>query len=152
MKLSVPCSFNIPMPVTPPIGLKRPHSPKFNKDQVQTFKCRSDPTYKDSSAYNIAVPYFNDGSPEELIYFQRFLKRATDGQGDTTGPSQFAKVRMLLQGEALSAFEAQVTVTNSHTETLTTVQEALDAVTASIFPDRAAQIQKKIAQVSLKTN
>ena len=143
MKLSVPRTFNRAMSVTPPIDLKRPSIQKFSKDQVQTFKCRVDATNLNSNLYDIAVPYFSDGTPEEWIYFQRHLNRAYAGQGDTNGGQRYAKIRMLLQGEALAAFESQVTATDNHTETLDTLDRAIQAVSACVFPDRAAQIQKR---------
>ena len=108
MKVHTPQTFNRQTAIKPPIGLERPPTPRFNKDQIQTFKCKNEPTNRDSAQYEIAVPYFSTGTPEEWIYFQRCLKRAISGQGDTTGPQQFKKVRMLLQGESLAAFEAQV--------------------------------------------
>ena len=138
MKLSVPRTFNRTMSVMPPIELKRPHAPKFNKDQVQTFKCRVDPTKSESSPYDISVPYFSDGTPEEWIYFLRCLNRAYKGQGDTLGVEKFAKIRMMLQGEALAAFEAEVNSVPNNTLTLPDLKNAVQAVTTLVFPDRAA--------------
>ena len=150
MKLSVPRTFNRTMSVMPPIELKRPHAPKFNKDQVQTFKCRVDPTKPDSSPYDISVPYFSAGLPEEWIYFLRCLERAFKGQGDTTGTTQYAKVRLLLLGEALSAFEFHVATTEHHTETKELLKLALSAVADTVFPKRAAQIQRRYVRRFLR--
>ena len=87
MKLSILCTFNRTMSVIPPIKLKRLHLWKFNKDQVQTFKCCVDPTKPDSIWYNVSVPYFSNGTPEGWIYFLRCLNRVFKGQGDTAlGP------------------------------------------------------------------
>ena len=86
MKLTTPCTFNRPTAIKPPIGLERPPTPRFNKDQIQTFKCKNEHTNCDSAQYKIAVPYFSTGTLEEWIYFQQCLKRAITGQGDTSGP------------------------------------------------------------------
>ena len=138
MKLSVPHTFNRAMSVMPLIDLKRPNAKKFSKDQVQTFKCRVDPTNLNSNLYNIAVPYFSNRTSEEWIYFLRHLHRSFAGQGDTNGEQRYTKIRMILQGEALAAFESQVTATNKHTKTLESLKEAIQAVSASVFPDCAA--------------
>ena len=36
--------FNRPNVIEPPVPLERMATPKFRKDQVQTFKCRNNPT------------------------------------------------------------------------------------------------------------
>ena len=129
MKLATPRTFNRPTAIEPPIELERPPNPKFTKDQIQTFKCRNDPTDASSAGYEIAVLYFKTGTPEQWIHFQRCLKRAFNGQGDTNGPQQYSKVRMLLQGQALAAFEAQVSVVGStHMETQATLRNGLNAI------------------------
>ena len=144
MKLATPRSFNRPAAVKPPIELERPVNPNYTKDQIQTFKCKTDPSDSSSSQYDIAVPYFDTGTPEQWIYFQRCFRRAVNGQGDTNGPKQYKKARMLLQGEALAAFEGQVSSQGiTHVETLNSFKSALAAVTESVFPKRAAQVQKR---------
>jgi len=143
MKVAPQRTYNKSAMINPPLPLEKVKSPRYEKHQVQTFKCRVDPTDLNSSQYEIAVPFFDAGTPEEWIYFQRCLERAFGGQGDTTGPQQYKKVRMLLQGEALTAFEAFVTTTANHKETLNSLKEALGAVTDSVFPKKSAQVQKR---------
>ena len=116
----------------------------FNKDQTQTFKCKNDPIVSTSSAYDVAVPYFESETSEEWIYFQRYLRRAFIGQGDNNGPQQYSKVCMLLQDEALAAFENPVfSVGNIHTETKAFLQEAVNTITESVFFKRTTQVQKR---------
>ena len=143
MKVVPQRTFNRSAMIKPPLPLEKVKSPRYEKHQVQTFKCRVDPTDDKSSQYEIAVPFFDSGTPEEWIYFQRCLERAFSGQGDTTGPQQYKKTRMLLQGEALTAFEAHVSTTPGHSETVNSLKEALGAVTNSVFPKNAAQVQKR---------
>ena len=90
MKLSNPRAFNRPTVIQPPVPLERMATPKFGKDQVQTFKCRNDPAEPSSAQYDITVPFFSTGTPEEWIYFQRCLRRAMIGQGDGDGAKKYA--------------------------------------------------------------
>lgn len=117
MKLSAPQTFNRQTAIKPPISFERPLAQNFNKDQVQTFKCKNDPGNRYSAKYKIAVPYFSAGTPEQWIYFQWCLQRAFNGQGNTNGPNQFKKTRITLQGEVLVAFKDQVFSVVAHTET-----------------------------------
>ena len=82
MKIATPRSFNKPTAIQPLIGLDRPSNPKYSKDQIQTFKCKVDPSDPTSAQYDIAVPYFDTGSPEQWIC----LRWAINSQGDTNGP------------------------------------------------------------------
>ena len=104
MKVVPPRHYNKKTLVVPPIPLEREETKKVSKAKVQTFKCRTDPSNKDSPAYEVCVPYFSDGTPEEWIVFLRTLTAAMKGQGDTTGPAQYVKARQLLQGSALATF------------------------------------------------
>lgn len=108
MKLANPRSFNKSTAIKCPIELVRPPNPKYTKDQIQIFKCRVDPKEESSVQCNIVVPYFDAGTPEQWIYFQQCLKRVLTSQGDTKGPQQYKKTRMLLKGEALVASEGFV--------------------------------------------
>ena len=127
----------------PPIPIEKEEPKPVRKEKVQTFKCCTDPSKKDSPSYEVYVPYFSDGTLEEWIVFLRTLTAAMKGQGDTTGPVQYIRARQLLQSSALATFEAHVSATVSHTETTTTFKEAMCAVGKDIFPKRAAQTQKR---------
>ena len=125
MKVTPPRHYNRKSLVVPPIPIEREEPKSLRKEKVQTFKCRTDPNDKDSASYEVYVPYFSDGSPEEWILFLRNLNAAIKGQGDTTGPKQYVKARQLLQGSALATFEAHVSATVSHTETTNLFETAL---------------------------
>ena len=53
---------------------------------------------------------------------------------------------MILQGGALTAFEAHMSTTDNHLETLNSVEEALGAVTDSVFPKKLVHMQKRFLQ------
>ena len=84
MKITPPRHYNHKSLVVPPIPIEREEQKTLRKEKVQTFKCRTDPSNRDSPAYEVYVPYFSDGTPEQWIYFLRTLKQVMKGQGDTT--------------------------------------------------------------------
>ena len=65
MKVPPTCTHNKPVMLKPPLPLEKVKIPQFKKHQVQMFKCRIDPTEDKSTQYNIAVPFFDTGTPEE---------------------------------------------------------------------------------------
>ena len=93
MKITPSRHYNRKSLVVSPIPIEREEPKPVRKEKVQTFKCRTDPSDKDSPAYEVYVPYFSDGTPEEWIIFLRTLTAAMKGQGDTTGPAQYVKAR-----------------------------------------------------------
>ena len=143
MKVSPPRHYNRRSLVVPPISVEKESTKTLSKDKYQSYKCRTTPTDKDSPTYEIAVPYFGDGTPEKWIQFLRLLKQVFKGQGDSTGPARFVKARQLLVGNALTSFESHVSSIDGHTETLATFQQAIMAVAKDVFPKRAAQTQKR---------
>ena len=143
MKVSPPRYYNCRALVVPPISIEKESTKTLSKDKYQLYKCRTDPTNRDSPTYKVTVPYFSDGSPEKLIQFLKLMKQVFKGQGNTTGPARYIKARQLLTGNALTSFESHVSSIEGHTETLTTFQEAIMAVAQDVFPKRAAQTQKR---------
>jgi len=143
MKVSPPRYYNRRALVVAPIPIEKESTRSLSKDKYQSYKCRTDPTNRDSPTYEIAVPYFGDGNPEKWIQFLRLLKQVFKGQGDSTGPARYVKARQLLVGNALTSFESHVSSVTGHTKTLTTFQEAIMAVAKDVFPKRAAQTQKR---------
>ena len=134
MKVSPPRVYNRRSLVVPPIPVEREEAKTLSKDKYQSYKCRTDPTNKDSPTYEIAVPYFGDGNPEKWIQFLRLLKQVFKGQGDSTSPARYVKARQLLVGDTLTSFESHVSSIEGHTETLTTFQGAIMAVAKDVFP------------------
>jgi hypothetical protein len=76
--------FKIPTPKTvkdtagkrfvpPIIPLERPEEKQLRKDQYLTFKLRSVPTDEASTTYDLSVPFFSNGSPEELLVYLNLL-------------------------------------------------------------------------------
>lgn len=144
--------FNIPTPKTvkdhggkrfvpPIIPLERPEEKQLRKDQYLTFKLRSVPTDEASTTYDLSVPFFSNGSPEELLIFLNLLNRVFVGQNVTTGPQKYALIRRLLIGDALTAFNSKAMAAG--TETIDHFKIAIQGLISHVFPNRALLLQKQ---------
>ena len=127
--------------VTPPVSLDRPVKQKLHKGEYQTYKLRNDPTDANSPTYELSVAYFSSGTCEEFLIFCKNINKVLRGQSITTGPQQFQVGRTLLDGEALTAFEA--TANGQANETVANFTLCLNAVRDSVFPRRAVLRQKR---------
>ena len=85
-------SLSIPTPKTstpgmkrrmiqPVIGLERPVKKTLSKDESLVFKLRSNPTDETSTTYELTVPFFKHGTPEELLVFFKDLKNTKSSSG-----------------------------------------------------------------------
>ena len=72
--------------IVPIIGLERPEKPTLTKGEYVVLKCRTDPTDDSSSTYDLPIPYYSTGTPEEWLRFERNLEKAFNGQNLTSGP------------------------------------------------------------------
>ena len=104
-KLKVSGSETTTRYIVPIIGLERPEKPTLTKGEYVVLKCRTDPTDDSSSTYDLPIPYYSTGTPEEWLHFERNLEKAFTGQNLTTGPQQYACLRRLLEGNALTVFD-----------------------------------------------
>ena len=103
LHLTMTKPFKIPTPKTvkdpggkrfipPIIPLERPEEKQLRKDQYLTFKLRSVPTEESSTTYDLSIPFFGNGSPEELLIFLNLLNKVFVGQNVTTGPQKYALI------------------------------------------------------------
>ncbi len=124
-----------------PIQLQRPEKPELVKGQYITLKLRSTPAEAASTTYDLPLPYFGSGTPEEWLRFKRNLYKVIVGQNLTTGPLKYTVTRRVLEGDALAAFDASAEILGN--ETNDNFVLALAALTEHIFPARALQTQKR---------
>ncbi len=98
--------------------------------------------------YKKHLAYFDDGSPQEWITFQKDMAEVWAQNGITSPDNRMAIIRTILRGETLTTFEAAVAERRVGPEgttldlTMAMVEEALSEVTTSIFPHRALDFQK----------
>merc|ERR1712127_1028673 len=114
--------------LVPPIPLERSENKQPNKGEFLTMKCRSQPAEANSPSYDVTIPYFGSGTPEEWLRFRSSLDKVIHGHNATTGPSRYALVRKLLEGDALAAFE-QVATTATGGEAVVYFGVVMTAVT-----------------------
>ena len=64
--------------IVPIIGLERPEKPTLTKGEYVVLKCRTNPLEESSSTYDLPIPYYSTGTPEEWLRFERNLEKAFD--------------------------------------------------------------------------
>ena len=111
-------------------------------------KLRSVPSVDKSPTYDLVIPYFKNGTPEEWLKFQLNLNRVFVGQNLTTAVPKYAMIRRLLMGDVLSTFNAKARVLT--TETNANLKICLNAVTETVFPKKAMQTQKRYMRRMLR--
>ena len=123
------------------IPFLRPAPRQLERGQFHAYKLRTTPTDPTSPLYELSVPFFDDGSPEEWIRFRRGLSAVLKGQNITQGPANYAAAKTLLKGKALTVFE-QAKLTHGN-QTVPHYKLCLDDVAKHVFPEKARQIKKR---------
>ena len=104
-------------------------------------KLQSNPGAAESPTYEISIPYFGSGTPEQWLKFQRDLNRVIIGQNITTGPPKYAMARRLLEGDALAKFNERAV--ENGTETNEHFAIVLQELTTHVLPQKALAYQKR---------
>jgi hypothetical protein len=122
------------------------------KNQFATYSIRCSDLPDDNDTVKIHNKYFDTGTAEDWMEFLQSIKSLVQMkgwlQGAGVGPTTFRNLRILLQGTALSRFEAHASTIRS--QTVAHAFACLDAMTAEIFvplPDKAI---KKLIRESRK--
>ena len=123
------------------VGLQRPAQKELSKDKYLTFKLRSNPADEHSTMYELTVPFFSSGTPEELLDFIKNVEKVFVGQNMTAGPARYSLLRRVLQGDALAAFNRAATATGN--ETNDHLKTCLTELKKHIFPQKALNNQKR---------
>eukprot|EP00957_Ditylum_brightwellii_P114446 8725585-Ditylum_brightwellii.AAC.1 len=92
------------------ITFQRPSLRQLELGQFHTYKLRTTPTDMTSPIYELSVPFFGKGTPEEWIKFQHRLQAVLKGQNVTQGPPSYGVAKTLLKGNTLTVFkQAEIT-------------------------------------------
>jgi hypothetical protein len=132
----------------PPIPLDRPNVKELKKHESLTMKLRSDPADDNSQTYDLTIPFFRTGKPEEWLLFLKLLKQVLVGQNITAGPPKYAMTRRLIQGDTLTVFNNAAI--DKGNETNANFELCLQDVTTHIFPKRALTHQKRFMRRHMK--
>jgi hypothetical protein len=144
MKVVLPKNYkwtNKRVVIPPAIGLERYERKEVPKHLAVTFKLKNDPNAPDSATYEISLPKFRQGSPEAWLKLEDDFRNVFRGQGATTGPQQYAIVRRVLDGDALSVFNSHATELGN--ETLANLPLCFAAVAKHVFPHMALRAQRR---------
>ena len=127
--------------VPPPIPFERPPRKELKKDQQLTVTLRSTPTDPSLQTYQMTIPFFRSGTPEEWLLVKKTLLKIIIGQNITQGPSKYSMARRVLEGDILARFDAKAAELGN--ENNANFNTCLDRVTAYVFPARALQVQRR---------
>ena len=141
-------SVGTPTLIVPAIALSRPEKKVLTKGQYVEYKCFSSPGDTDSPAYNIQIPYFGSGTPEEWLMFLDNLDKALVGQHITDGPGRYEFTERLLQEDTLATFRLKTLEVG--TRTVDHFNEVMARLTEHIFPVHAYREQKRFLRRFLK--
>ena len=83
---------------TSPIPLIRPSKEPLDKGQYMSFKLKLEPTKTTSATYNLAVPFFQDGTPEELMQLVQSLEQVYHRSRMTRNKDKVGTLLQLLKG------------------------------------------------------
>ena len=90
--------------VNPIINLERPLEKVLKKGDYIAIKCHNTPDVTDSGSYEINLPYYGGGTPEDWLVWKDKLLNALDGQSISTGPLVITLTERLLTGDAKATF------------------------------------------------
>ena len=134
--------------IAPAIKLLRPTKKELRKDEALEFELRTNPTADKSPSYKLTVPYFADGTPEELILFIKAVRKVIHGQHATAGAAKYALIRRILQGDALAAFNRAAEAAGN--ESNENFELALRGLQEHVFPRKALMNQKRFMRHFLR--
>ena len=132
-----------------PLVPERLSTKEEDKSKFVTFELKAQVGQPDTGTkYKKTVRKFDEGTAQQWIDVLRDLQEIWKQNSIQDGSDRAATVRVIVKGESMVAFEAALEEVrqdeNGVEQPLTEnhVQEALNAVLASVFPHRALEIQK----------
>eukprot|EP00957_Ditylum_brightwellii_P035537 2694155-Ditylum_brightwellii.AAC.1 len=72
------------------IKFTRPTPRQLKRGQFHTYKLCITPADVTSPTYELSIPFFEEGTPEEWIKFQHGLQAVVKGQNVMQGPPSYA--------------------------------------------------------------
>jgi hypothetical protein len=114
------------------IAFQQPQPRQLKCRQYHTYKLRITPADATLPIFELSVPFFDEGTLEEWIKFQRRLQAVLKGQNVMQGPASYAVAKTLLKGNVLMVFE-QAKIDHSN-QTMPHFGLCLDDMADHIFP------------------
>ena len=88
----------------PIINLEMPLEKVLKKGEYIAIKFHNTPGDNDSRSYEINLPYYGEGSPEEWLIWKDKLLKALDEQSISMGSQRYTFTERLLTGDAKATF------------------------------------------------
>ena len=107
-----------------------------------TVKCHNTPGDNDSGSYEINLPYYGGGTPEEWPVRKDKLFKTSDSQGISMAPQRYMIIERLLTSDAKATFSQAALVTGICT--IDNFNKALLEMTKLAFPAYAVFKQKRL--------
>ena len=127
--------------MTPPVSLQRPPRVNWESGTYLSLNLLAVPGNHDSPTYNMNVRYFNNGTPEQWLMFQKAISKVLVGQNVTTAPPTYGMARRLMEGAALSKFDESSL--RHGAKTLIHYKQVMRNITLYVFATQALQVQKR---------
>lgn len=136
--------------VNPPIPFESAEKSKDPVSDEKLFKTKIHTTPGDANTptYTKSVAYFGSGTNEEWLITRKGITDIVSGLNLTSGATKYQLARQILKGDALRTFNQAATTRGD--ESNENFPQCLNDVTASIFPLRAAQTQKRYMRRDLR--
>ena len=83
--------------VPPWIPFERPPRQELKKDQQLTVTLQLTPTNPTSQTYQMTIPFFRSGTPEQWLLVKKTLLKIIVGQNITQGPSKYSMADVSLK-------------------------------------------------------
>ena len=114
---------------------------KLSPSDYQTYKLRTNLKDEKSVVYNLVIPYYKVGTPEEWLQFVDAITQVIKGQDIQDGDAAYLLVKSLLRGDALQVFENEEASHDAMDGP--SFLKCIHAVTEHVFPKKAYKTQKK---------
>ena len=107
----------------------------------------TNPSDKDSHKFKLEVPYFEDGSPEELLELKQHLDTIFKGQNIKDATEKIEMLKRLLKGGSLTAYNN--IIKEEEGKEKTSFKRTWNKLVAHVFPTRALRMQTRYMRRAL---
>ena len=94
-----------------PIPLEQLKKAPMDKGRFMTFKLKTSPGRSGSTTYDLAVPFFRNGTSEEFLQLVQYMDKVFKGSGIEKGEEMVNLAVQLFEGESKAAFMRAVQTT-----------------------------------------
>ena len=131
-----------------PIPLIRAPKAPSDKGRFMSFKLKLKPNKANSVTYDLAVPFFCDGSPEEFMQLVQSMERVFEGSAMNDGEDMIRTTSQLLEGEAKSILLRVVETTRNNLDPAANGTISVNTFKSEILEETAKKCSQRSFSVS----